>query len=62
MVRGMSKFTEKVKSIFRRRKPMTRQDAVEIADWVNEGGAFDPEGPPRVIENGGKGEGEAKRP
>ncbi|MGW9630549.1 hypothetical protein ACWGST_07570 [Agromyces sp. NPDC055520] len=46
----MSKFTEKMKSLFRRPRPVTQEDADEIADWVNEGGAFDPEGPPRVID------------
>ncbi|GAA1813002.1 hypothetical protein [Agromyces neolithicus] len=46
----MSKFTEKVKSIFSKRRPMTPEDAAEIADWVNEGGAIDPEGPPRVAD------------
>ena len=29
---------------------MTQEDAAEIADWVNEGGSFDPAGPPRVVE------------
>lgn len=47
----MSKFTERVKSLFRRPRPVNREDAAEIADWVNEGGAYDPEGPPPVIEN-----------
>ncbi|HEY6800901.1 MAG TPA: hypothetical protein VI121_09675 [Agromyces sp.] len=46
----MSKFTERVKSLFRRPRPVSREDAAEIADWVNEGGAYDPEGPPPVIE------------
>ncbi|GAA1755783.1 hypothetical protein GCM10009747_12490 [Agromyces humatus] len=46
----MSKLTEKVKSVFRKRRPVTPEDAAEIADWVNEGGAADPEGPPRVID------------
>ena len=50
MVRIMSKLTEKVKSIFRRRPPLAPEDAAEVADWVNEGGAFDPEGPPRVAD------------
>jgi hypothetical protein len=30
---------------------MTREDAAEIADWVNEGGSFDPDGPPRVLDD-----------
>jgi len=47
----MSKFTETVTSFFRRRRPITREDAAEIADWVNEGGAVDPAGPPPVIDD-----------
>jgi hypothetical protein len=30
---------------------MSRADAAEVADWVNEGGSFDPAGPPRVVED-----------
>lgn len=41
-------FKEKLGSLFRRRRPLTAEDAAEVADWVNEGGAFDPAGPPRV--------------
>ncbi|MDJ0318696.1 hypothetical protein [Arthrobacter antibioticus] len=44
----MSKFTEKVASLFHRRRLVTQEDAAEIADWVGEGGAADPDGPPRV--------------
>ncbi len=47
----MSKFTEKITSFFRRQRPVTREDAAEIADWVDEGGAFSPEGPPPIIED-----------
>jgi hypothetical protein len=50
-VRGMSKLTEKVTALFRRRRPVTREEAAEIADWVNEGGTFDPNGPPPVIDD-----------
>lgn len=42
---------ERIKSFFRRSRPLTREDAAEIADWVNEGGTFDPAGPPRVIDD-----------
>ncbi|BBX25434.1 hypothetical protein [Mycolicibacterium alvei] len=45
----MSKFTRKVKSIFSRRRPVPPEDAAEINDWVNEGGALHPDGPPEVI-------------
>ena len=50
----MSKLTEKVKSLFRKPRPVTKDDAAEIADWVNEGGAVDPAGPPPIIEDKGK--------
>lgn len=46
----MGKFVDGVKGLFRRRKPVTPQDAEEIADWVNEGGALHPDGPPAVID------------
>ncbi len=46
----MSKLSEKITSLLFRQRPVTREDAVEIADWVNEGGAADPAGPPRVID------------
>lgn len=46
----MSKLTEKVRSLFHRQRPVSREDAAEIADWVDEGGAFSPEGPPPVNE------------
>lgn len=44
----MSKLTDKVRSLFHRRPAVPKEEAVEIDDWVNEGGAFDPTGPPRV--------------
>lgn len=47
----MSKIGNKVKSIFSRRRPVTTDDAAEIADWVNEGGAPHPDGPPTVIDD-----------
>lgn len=47
----MSKFSEKVKSLFSRRKPVTTEEAADISDWVNEGGALHPEGPPKVIDD-----------
>ena len=47
----MSKFTAKVKALFRRPRPVTREEAAEIADWVNEGGTFDPNGPPPIIDD-----------
>lgn len=48
-------FREKLGSFFRRRRPLTREDAAEIADWVNEGGSFDPAGPPPVIDDSESG-------
>lgn len=47
---GMPKLTSAVKSLFRRRRPVTRADAAEIADWVNEGGALHPAGPPPIVD------------
>lgn len=47
---GMPKLTKKVKSLFSRRRPVTREDAAEIADWLNEGGALHPDGPPPVVD------------
>ncbi|TQL47537.1 hypothetical protein FB562_0601 [Homoserinimonas aerilata] len=49
----MGRFTDAVKGMFRRRKPVTPQEAEDLADWVNEGGAFDPAGPPEVSEHDG---------
>lgn len=46
----MPKLTKKVKSLFSRRRPVTREDAAEIADWLNEGGALHPDGPPMVVD------------
>jgi hypothetical protein len=46
----MPKLTEKVKSLFKRRRPVTPEDAAEIADWVNEGGAPHPDGPPKIAQ------------
>ena len=44
-------FRHKVASLFRRPRPVTREEAAEIADWVNEGGAVDPAGPPPLIDD-----------
>lgn len=49
----MSKLTETIASLFHRKRPVTPEDAAEIADWVGEGGAADPDGPPRVIDDCG---------
>ncbi|MGW6694401.1 hypothetical protein ACWF62_11555 [Rhodococcus sp. NPDC054953] len=51
----MSKIGTKVRSLFHRRRPVTREDAAEIADWVNEGGAPHPDGPPVVDDEDGPG-------
>ncbi|MGW0174763.1 hypothetical protein ACWDUM_13080 [Rhodococcus sp. NPDC003322] len=50
----MSKIGNKVKSLFSKRRPVTSEDAAEIADWLNEGGAPHPDGPPTVIDDEGK--------
>ncbi len=52
----MSKVTDRVKSLFRRRKPVTKEEATRLSSWVNEGGAPDPEGPPPVIDDDRPGE------
>lgn len=46
----MGRFTDSVKSLFARRenRVFTPEDAAEIDDWVDEGGAAHPYGPPRV--------------
>lgn len=46
----MGRFTERIKGLFRRRKPVSPAEAEQLSTWVNEGGAFDPEGPPPVAE------------
>ena len=47
----MSKFTEKIASLFHRQQPVTGEDAAEIADWVDEGGTTHPAGPPEIRSN-----------
>jgi len=46
----MSKFTDRISGWLRRRKPVTREEYNEVANWVNEGGALDPAGPPPLID------------
>jgi hypothetical protein len=46
----MSKLTERIGAWILRRRPVTREEFAEVADWVNEGGALDPAGPPPLIE------------
>jgi hypothetical protein len=45
----MGKFTERLKSMFRRRRPVTVEEAEVLSNWVNEGGTYDPDGPPPVV-------------
>lgn len=47
----MSRFTDRVSAWLRRRRPVTHEEYAEVADWVNEGGALDPAGPPPLIED-----------
>lgn len=48
----MGKFTDGIKRIFRRRRrAVTPEEAEVLSNWVNEGGAFHPDGPPPVIED-----------
>jgi len=51
---AMFRFTDRVSEWMRRRRPVTRADFAEIADWVNEGGSLDPAGPPPLV--GAEGE------
>lgn len=44
----MSKVTEKIASLFHLKRPVSKETAADISDWVNEGGASDPDGPPAV--------------
>jgi acetylornithine deacetylase len=50
----MSRLTKRFSSWLLRRRPVTREEFAEIADWVNEGGAIDPAGPPPLIDDGGR--------
>ncbi len=52
----MGKFTDRLKRVFRRRRPVTVEEAEVLSNWVNEGGAFDPEGPPPVVRDETDGE------
>jgi hypothetical protein len=47
----MGKFAERLKSILRRRRPVTTDEAEVLSNWVNEGGAFHPDGPPQVADD-----------
>jgi hypothetical protein len=46
----MSRFTGRFSAWLLRRRPVTKEEYAEVADWVNEGGALDPAGPPPLIE------------
>lgn len=46
----MPKIIDSISALLGRRKPVTREEAAEIADWVGEGGAPDPDGPPRIVD------------
>lgn len=48
--------TQRLASLLRRRRPLSPEDAAEISGWVNEGGTFDPDGPPRVIDDSEQGD------
>jgi hypothetical protein len=57
----MSRFTDRVSAWLRRRRPVTPEEYAEVADWVNEGGALDPAGPPPLIEDEDEDEDDAPR-
>lgn len=46
----MGKFSERLKAMFRRRRPVTAEEAEVLSTWVNEGGTYDPDGPPPVAD------------
>jgi hypothetical protein len=46
---GRPALTERVKSLFRRRRPVTPDEADDLSRWVSEGGTPHPEGPPPVL-------------
>jgi hypothetical protein len=48
----MGRFTDGIRRIFGRRRPVTPEEAEVLSNWVNEGGTFHPEGPPPVVEGG----------
>jgi hypothetical protein len=45
----MSKIMDRFSAWVLRRRPVTPAEYAEVADWVNEGGALDPAGPPPLI-------------
>lgn len=47
----MSKLSDRFSAWILRRRPVTREEFAEVADWVNEGGAVDPAGPPPLLES-----------
>ncbi|HWM34782.1 MAG TPA: hypothetical protein VNR36_11145 [Pseudolysinimonas sp.] len=49
----MSRLTDRVSAWLLRRRPVSAEEFAEVADWVNEGGALDPAGPPPLDETGG---------
>ncbi len=46
----MSKMSDRLSAWILRRRPVTRDEFAEVADWVNEGGAVDPAGPPPLLD------------
>ncbi len=48
----MGRISDAMNSLFGRKKSrdFTAEDAAEIDDWVDEGGAAHPDGPPRVVD------------
>jgi hypothetical protein len=45
----MSKLIERATLLFRRPRPVSKEEVDRIANWVNKGGAVDPEGPPPIV-------------
>ena len=49
----MSKLSDRFSAWILTRRPVTLEEFAEVADWVNEGGAVDPAGPPPLLESEG---------
>jgi hypothetical protein len=48
----MSRIGDKIRSLFgsSEPKPVPRSEAEQVSRWVSEGGAYDPKGPPPVVD------------
>jgi len=49
----VSTFSERFSAWVLKRRSVTHEEFAEVADWVNEGGALDPAGPPGIAATDG---------